>query len=295
MFNHRRDYIAAEPAHTLFDSVDVVKNKILAIIATRVLLDKAVAKKLADSSGDSPQKKLTRDKAIKLIGNKARACAVYFEEQSEIDIATVLKKPKTHYDTQKDEDIATVIDGVRTILFNNSTPLAGYGVNTDYFTNLDIAISKMNEWLPKPAGDRQSQYAGDAQIDQYITTTDTQYIQLDSLVINAFEDTNPDIVKEYLATDSQTSVGVRHNIVDVTIKLLPLLTGINRGKIDVTDTVTGEIIKTIYMDAYGAAQFFAQNKPFYATASADGCAPQTRLFHPLYRGTFHLDFEMVAI
>ena len=186
------------------------------------------------------------------------------------------------------------MDNVRTILFANSTALDTYGVNTAYFTALDILITKMVETLPAPTGAIQSEYAGDREINQYIADTDFAYQQMDALVIDVFGETNHDDVMAFLATAHQTTVGVRHNIVDASIKKADG-TGINRAHIEIRDTVTGEVTKLIYMDAYGLAEFICQNKDFYAVAIATGYVTQTILFHPVYRGTFHLDFIMIPV
>ena len=192
MFDQRRDFVKAEPIHTLFYSNDNVKNKNNEIIAIRVELDKAVAKKIADSSGVKPAQTLDRDKATKKLGNKARACAVYFQEPAHLDltIAAVLKRPKSFYDHKSAENIPGTMANVRTILSDNATALATYGVDTAYFTTLDILIQKMIASLPAPTSAVQSEYAGDREINQYIDQTDTAYEQIDALVIDAFEDTN---------------------------------------------------------------------------------------------------------
>lgn len=295
MLDNRRDFINQEPIHDLFYTVDVVKNKIIQIVDERVLLDQSIAKKLADSSGDLPQKKLTRDLATKKIGNKARSCASYFQDPAhqDLSIAKVLLKTKSYYDTKKDGDIATTFAGIRTILFDNQAVLTEYGINDAYFVAFDLLITNMNQWTGTPAQARQSQYAGDTQIDNYITDTLLLYDQLTNLVIDNFEDTNPNETAEFIATGKETTVGVHHNIVDASIKNRDL--GINRAQLDIIDTVTGLTIKTLFMDPYGVAQFFCANKPFYAKASAPGFITQQILFKPIYRGTFHLDFIMIPI
>ena len=295
MFNQRRDFVAAEPIHTLFYANENVKNKNNEIIGIRVLLDKAVTKKLADNSGVLPAKTAARDKATTKIGNKARACAVYFQEPAhqDLEIAAALAKPKTFYDRKSSEDIPATMDNVRSILFANETALSTYGVNTAWFTALDILITKMVESLPAPKSALESEYAGDAQINRYIIATDTAYEQMDALVIDAFDETNHNDVTEFLATAHQSTVGTRHNIVDASMKLAGR--GINLGKIEIRETDTGTVTKVIFMDAHGLGEFICRNNDFYAVASANGCVTQTILFKPIYRGTFHLDFEMVAI
>ncbi len=296
MFNQRKDFVAAEPIHTLFYGNINVKNKNNQIIDIRVLLDKAVAKKIADSSGVKPAQTLARDKATKKLGNKARACAVYFQEPAHLDIAiaATLKKPKSYYDHKSAENIPATMANVRTILFDNATALAPYGVDTAYFTALDLLIQSMIDSLPAPTSAVQSEYAGDRQINQYIASTDTAYEQMDALVIDAFDETNHNDVTAFLATAKQTTVGVRHNTVDISVKKADG-TGINRVAIEIRDTVTGEVTKTIFTDANGLAEFICPNQDFYAVAIASGFVTQTILFHPVYRGTFHLDFVMAAV
>lgn len=292
MFNHRRDFIAQPAIHTLFYDDPIVKAKILQTIATRILLDKATAQKLKDTSGDASQKSLTRDTVIKTIGNKARGCAVYFEENDLLDIAATLSKKKSYYEKLTSQDLFTVVSATRQILFDNEIPLTPYGINTAFFTLLDTQILKMSDWSTKPTSERQLQYAGDVEIDKYIIINDKQFDQLDSLVVNAFEESNPDDIAAFLKTGNQATVGVRHNIIAGSILLLPDSIAINRAKIDIIDTVTGDIVKTIFSDAHGLFEFNCQNKDFFAKATAEGCVTQQILFHPVYRGTFNLNFLM---
>ena len=191
MFTKRQTFIDIPEITTLFYGDPVVKAKIEASIATRVLLDASLSQKKTDSSGDEPQKKLALDTVIKTVGDKARACSVYFDEQGLPSIEAVLKKPKSYYDKQTDEDIASVIAGVRKILFTNETPLTPYKVNTAFFTLMDGQVDEMLLWLPAPASAVENQNAGNKQVNKYIGVLSKQYDGLDMLGYQLFRGYKP--------------------------------------------------------------------------------------------------------
>src|SRR5580700_2724013 len=83
--------------HLIFDTDALTLAKKGEVDSTRALLDDSISRKLTDSSGESPQKKIFRDKVTKTLGSKARSCAAYFEGISDFDTETMLLKGKTYY------------------------------------------------------------------------------------------------------------------------------------------------------------------------------------------------------
>ena len=295
MFNKRDNFINIKVNNDLLNSNVIVSAKIDAANDIRKSLDQAIGQKKVDSSGGSPEKKLALDTVIKTLGTKARACSTFYQDPSVPSIEIVLKKPKTFYDAQTDEDIEDIINGVRQILWDNSTvaipSLIPFGVNAAFFKLLDSQITDMETWLPAPAAAISSQQAGTKLVNKYIKQMDTNYNGMDLLVIDTFGESDTDFTAAFLATGNQISVGVRHNKVLLSMKN-PDTTPINKGQIQIIDPKTNIAIQTIFMDAYGNAQFDCPNKPFYAQATFPDTITQKILFKPVYRGKFNLDFIM---
>lgn len=149
----------------------------------------------------------------------------------------------------------------------------------------------MQTWLPAPAAAVSSQQTGNKLVNKYIKQLDINYNGMDLLVIDTFEETDTDFTAAFLATGNQISVGVRHNKVLLSMKN-PDTTPINKGQIQIIDPKTNIAIHTLFMDAYGNAQFDCPNKPLYAQATFPDTITQKILFKPVYRGKFNLDFIM---
>jgi hypothetical protein len=292
--NRRRSGYAV--SGTLFNGNPIVAAKKGQIEINYGKLQNSISGKLVDGSGNEGQKTLFRDTATETLGNMARGCAVYFEDNSLLDTAAILNRPKSYYDAFKQEEIVAVLRGTRGILFTNEGVLTGYGPDAIWFALVDGQITDLEDEVPVIAEAHVATGASNVNVDKYIALIDKGFLQLDRLIINAFLTSNKDEVEAYLLTKGEDIIGKHHNNVACTMKKSPLLGPINNGLIIFTDPATGLEVKRITMDAYGLGECIMRMADYYATASAPGCITQTDiLFRTVYRGTFHLDIVMLPI
>ena len=252
-------------------------------------------KKLADHSGDVTQKGDLRKKASNTVGVKARACAVYFAEHSDAENEAALDRPASYYTRLKDEEIVSILRGKVKIMSDNVAVLADYGVDTTWLGVANDQINDLEKLIGAPEAGRQSNYAGDGQINEYIGQLMDLYGQFDALVVNAFDAGNHDFVVACLATGVIITLGRHHNIVDVKGTKAADGSPINRLKIEIINPEDGKVLKTFYTDAEGNGECFCRLKLLYARASGDGFVTQQKTFKPVRRGTILLEFGMASV
>jgi hypothetical protein len=277
----------------LFGGNPVVAAKKLQIEGNYTLLQNSISGKLVDGSGNEEQKILLRNTVTETLGNMARGCSVYFEDNDLLDTAAILSRPKSYYDHLKQEEIVSVLRSTRGVLFTNESHLTDYGVDSEWFILVDGQITDLEEVIPVIGNAHVGTGASNANVDKYIALIDKGFEQLFKLVISFFLASNKDEVEAFLLTKGENIVGRHHNNVDCSMKKSPDMGAINNGLIIITDPATGLEVKRIIMDAYGLGDCIMKLGSFYADASAPGCLSQRQLFKTVYRGTFHLDFVML--
>ena len=289
-FDNRKKFIFDLTNHPILTSDFNVNESIGLIVTQRDVIDQIIIQKTTDTSGNTPAKTAAETLAIATLGNKARSCAVKLKRSGLTNEATTCSRPKSYYTRQKDQEIVSVLTNTRNILFTNRTLLSTY-VNTDWFTLVDLQIQNLADEIATPTSARQAIDSANTDLNTNITLMNELNEDINHQVIDAFETTRPAFVEAFIATDNHSTLGKHHDIIDFSA-LNHDASPINRLQIDIIDTATNLLIKTLFTDVHGLANTTGKIHDYYAKAHKDGLIDQQILFRPIHRDTIHVDFIM---
>jgi len=223
------------------------------------------------------------------------AALVYFKRNGFPAIATLLDKSWSEIFAMKDNDCIAFCTDAEGIFATNLVVLGPFGFNAGVMTIIADDITAFTDDKPVPVSAQMSKNAGGDEIDGFIVVIMDLLADSDKMIPDAFGDTNPMVVRDYVQKRVEHTVGNRHNIVAVSVKKNPGLVNAMGAVFTVKDE-DGNVIKELTMGISGTNQIDSiRNREYLYEVSCAGCITQTGSFDVVYQGTLTLDFILEPV
>ena len=273
----------------------VIKNKIIAFGNKDIDLRNAITKKIHDKSGDSPEKIGKKHALANYLSRKGKASSVYYKEQGLVSIEFLLHKEPYEIFAMTDSVIISYAGDVKSRLNTDVLLLAGYGVNPGVVTLIGTKTTDFSDIKTTPKSDQVSKDTGGDEVDAAILDQLDILQDLDNLIPDAFIDTNEAMVTDYEAKRVEITVGTRHTILNVSMRIKPALTPA-AGATFTIKNAENVIVKVLHMDdIHGASETILRMAEYTGITHLDGYIDKTQVFRPNYRSHLDLGFDLDPI
>ncbi|MEI6490057.1 MAG: hypothetical protein WCP52_13890 [Bacteroidota bacterium] len=183
-------------------------------------LDKYIIQQQLTTTGITQDKSAELKKAEKLTVKLARKARVWAKSVSNDTLATLFDITKSTLSRLVETESIAKMTEIHTALNANATPLADYNITVLNISDLFAAIKAAKLLLSTPGTAKATTKAGTQAITEYMKEIDDILKDIDDLLIPEYEDTEPDMVKEYRNNRKIDNIG--HYLTQLIAHITPL-------------------------------------------------------------------------
>ena len=280
---------------TLYGGNVVISEKIVLFDGFYDNMQEAITQKIHDSSGAAPDKEAKKHTLANYTSRKGKAASVYYKGAGFTVIEAMLHKEPWEIFEMTDTACISYCGDVRSRLNTDVLLLPTFGTNAGVIIILDGYISAFSGVKTAPGEDRTSKDTGGDEVDVQIANILDIFHDLDSMIPDAFIDTHSGMVEDYEAKRVEITVGTRHTILNVSMRIKPSLNPAARATFTIKNA-ENVIVKVLTMDnIHGASSTILRMAEYTGITHLDGYIDKTQVFRPNYRSHLDLGFDLDPI